>query len=113
MNLTTVSPGLIFGRELFGGRSSTANLLNMFFKSPVYFDSNFYLVSVEDVAKAHVLCVENIEKSRKKRYIVVDNTYNSSDIIGILRDEFSQYGYNFARFQFPKSVLYFMSLFMK
>ena len=49
----------------------------MFFKSPFYLDSNLSIVSVEDVAKVHVLCIENINKSRNKRYILSENTYNS------------------------------------
>lgn len=91
--MTTICPGLIFGRELFKGRSSTTNFLKMFFKSPIYLDSNLFLVSVEDVAKAHVLCVEKKDISKNKRYLAVDNTYRTTDILNVLKEEFSQYGY--------------------
>lgn len=52
-------------------------------------DSEIFLVSVEDVAKAHVLSVEKKEKSKNKRYILVDNTYKSTDMLNVLKEEFS------------------------
>ena len=52
-------------------------------------DCNVAVVDVRDVAKAHIECVEKIEETRNKRYIVSNNTFNSKDVLNILREEFS------------------------
>lgn len=43
--------------------------------SPVYLNAYLRLVDVEDVALAHIRALELPEKTKGKRYILVDNTY--------------------------------------
>lgn len=58
------------------------------------------IVDVRDVALAHVLAIdpEKINITNGKRYLLVEGAYWMEDMIGVLKEEFSKYGYKFASF---------------
>ena len=49
-------------------------------------------VAVNDVARAHILAMENFDISNGNRYICSENTYPLKEIFGYLK-HFKQYGY--------------------
>ena len=50
------------------------------------------VVLVSDVAKAHIVAMENFDKSNGNRYICSENTYWMSEIVEML-GELRKYGY--------------------
>ena len=70
LNLTTICPVTVLGKQLMKSRVSTTHMIKFLFRSPIYVDVNMAIVDVVDVAKTHVQCMKNCERTRNKRYIV-------------------------------------------
>lgn len=75
------------------------------FKLPFYFNFHTALVSAHDTALAHIRALEKINTTRGKRYIVSENTYYITEILDLLKIEFSQYGYCFFKIPLPIKIM--------
>ena len=68
----------------------------------------FGVVDVRDVAKAHLLALEN-PNTNGNRYIVFDKTMWLEDVAQILRNEFKPLGYNVTSKTVGKCPIWLMS----
>ena len=70
------------------------------------------LVSVKDVAKAHIECIKR-DEAQGKRFLIVDKAFWFREIAYVLRGNFAHYGYSIpeseARFCLVKFASFFMS----
>ncbi len=111
INLTVINPNLIVGKFLMDNKPTSASLLITLFKVPVLLNNCSGWVSVDTVAEAHVLALENPTKSRNQRYILCENSYWTYDIVDMLREEFSKFGYKFPTFMPPKILIQIVGCF--
>ena len=83
LNLTVINPGLVIGEYLLDNETTTNFFIKRMFLNKFIAKAYIPLVSVYDVATAHVNAMEKKDISRNKRYILVENTYSIYDIIRI------------------------------
>ena len=111
LNLSVICPSIVIDRCLTSRPSKSNTPIKILFKSPLLLNSPLSLVSAKDVALAHIRCLERPEKTRGKRYLLVENTYSMGDLNKIYRDEFGKYGYRFSRYYLPSIFVWFGTFF--
>ena len=90
MNLSVINPGLILGPLLTKNNPPSNKFLEYLFNQKYTFNINIPMVSMESVVDAHIKCLERPKKTRGKRYILVENCYNTKDIKQTIMDEFNK-----------------------
>ena len=115
IELTTICPGLILGETMVKGEFASAEIINKFMHNnlpggiPML---HLGLVSVKDVAKAHIECIKR-DEAQGKRFLIVDKPLWFREIAYVLRGNFANYGYPIpeseAKFCLIKFASYFMS----
>jgi len=89
--IVVINPVIVIGPHLAGALNESTdifkNLLNG--KFPALLDLNWPLVDVRDVAKAHILAMEN--KKAEGRYICSTETISMKDTVTLMLDKYPQY----------------------
>lgn len=114
MEIATVNPSFIVGPALSKNTFTSGDLIERLLKGevPALPEMSVGVVDVRDVAKAHLLALEN-PKSDGNRYLLVERTLWFSEIAQILDKEFRQYGYKIPSRVVGKWPIWFVSLFNK
>eukprot|EP01135_Chromosphaera_perkinsii_P010356 Nk52_evm28s2118 gene=Nk52_evmTU28s2118 len=92
--LVTINPSFVFGK-LAGSVGVTVDVIQSIFagKYPFTVKMAFPTVDVEDVADAHIRGME-VPEAAGRRFILFAETLWMSEIADILREKFSNMGYN-------------------
>lgn len=76
-------------------------ILTVLTKMPIYLNAYVRTVAAEDVGLAHVRALERSDITVGQRYMIVENTYRMEDLIMIMKDSLSGYGYRFGYTSIP------------
>lgn len=90
LNLSVINPGLILGSLITNNNPPSNKFLEYLMTEKYTFNINLPMVSMESVVDAHIKCLERPNKTRGKRYILVENSYNFKDIKQTVMDEFNK-----------------------
>ncbi len=76
----------------------SSKILVNIFNAPLLPKTTLAIVSVDSVVQAHLMSLKKPNETRGKRYILSEGSYWLGDIIDIIREEFEQFGYSFAKY---------------
>lgn len=86
LKLTTILPALVIGPCIFNRIGTSVELIKKIYNSmfPLFPNVSFEMVDVRDVAKLHVLALEN-DKSDGKRFLLANGIYSFKNVGQILQ----------------------------
>ncbi len=85
LNVTTIHPGLILGKYIHSTFTPTSEVTKKMFQLPFYMANCLPYVHPDDVAEAHVRCLERPEISKNKRYLCVGGAPRYTEYTKILK----------------------------
>jgi dihydroflavonol-4-reductase len=110
--LSTINPSFIQGPMLSTADCSSVKLIRQILLAelPGLPDLHFELVSVLDVARAHLLAML-IPEAANKRFLVSSTKIDMREMAVLLREEFTSLGYSPTTFHVPNILARFLSIF--
>ncbi|MEM9191698.1 MAG: aldehyde reductase [Myxococcota bacterium] len=112
LELSVINPTAVLGPALGPSASVSLELVGFPLKGklPAVPDIGFPIVDVRDVARAHVLAMEE-NAAAGERFLVGEEYLNFADVVKILRQEFPDYRGKLSTRRMPSWLLRFMALF--
>eukprot|EP00188_Purpureofilum_apyrenoidigerum_P001164 Plantae.Rhodophyta-Purpureofilum_apyrenoidigerum.ctg16147.p1 GENE.Plantae.Rhodophyta-Purpureofilum_apyrenoidigerum.ctg16147~~Plantae.Rhodophyta-Purpureofilum_apyrenoidigerum.ctg16147.p1 ORF type:complete len:357 (+),score=61.40 Plantae.Rhodophyta-Purpureofilum_apyrenoidigerum.ctg16147:188-1258(+) len=110
--LSTINPSLVIGPPLHGNDGTSMQIMSMLLKGslPVIVRMPLGVVDVRDVAKAHVLAMEN-SAADGKRFILSKEVLTCNQLTEKIYTLMGKYGYKPPRTVLPNFVLKFFGIF--
>ncbi len=90
-----INPSAVFGPQRIPNKFESVNLMLAFLDGsyPSIPRVTLPVVLVSDVAKAHIAVIENMDVANGNRYICNENTYKIKEILEMLGELRTKYGY--------------------
>ena len=110
--MATINPTFVLGPMLSSSGCSSADLMRQILMGeiPGLPEIHFEIVSVFDVARAHLLAMTHPEAAGK-RFIANSGAISLPDMANMLNQEFRQYGYRATTMRVPNFILYTLAFF--
>lgn len=109
--MSVINPGFVLGPTL-GSRindGSIGIMIDLFRGKYIFcFDLSLLVVDVRDVAKAHLLALENFSIANGKRYLCFEKVMTVYDIGQVLRTQYPE-SWRLPKYKVPKPVIFFMT----
>jgi len=115
IKMTTILPSFIVGPGFGTNDFSSAEIFCKIFRKefPMIPKVSFGFVDVRDVALAHVIALEKLEETNGKRYLLNSSSHWFKELIEVLSNEFSKYGYKLPTKEANSCMFNFFCLFNK
>jgi len=107
-----MNPGLTFGPIIVKSCGASVDFVRAMLAGdvPGAVDITMMVIDVRDVARAHIIAMENPECNG--RYILVgENNVHFRTVAGWIQDEFGPYGYKIGTMKIPKFIAWMISKF--